>query len=67
MSIDKALKVFIVNNKIVFTLCGDYVVVITKLSPILLYNSLLVFTPLLCMRRIEVKGSYKLITHFGGV
>jgi hypothetical protein len=67
MSIDKALKVFIVNNKIVFALCGDYVVVITKLSPILLYNSLLVFTPLLCMRRIEVKGSYKLITHFGGV
>jgi hypothetical protein len=67
MSINKALKVFIVNNKIVFALCGDYVVVITKLSPILLYNSLLVFTPLLCMRRIEVKGSYKLITHFGGV
>jgi len=67
MSVDKPLKVFVVDDKVVFALCGDYVVVITKLSPILLYNSLLVFTPLLCVRRIEVKGSYKLITHFGGV
>jgi hypothetical protein len=67
LALYKPLKIFVVDDKVVFVLCGDYVVVITKLSPILLYNSLLVFTPLLCMRRIEVKGSYKLITHFGGV